>query len=256
VRYRPRPRAPRPAARRLPFPRPARYVSQTVTLPARKPKVLRRPPVPAGPPDRWTAGERDVLRKLSTPARIQDYVDRLVYRPEDAPGSPRRVIAEQRANCYDGAIFAAAALRRLDHPPLLLDLWAVRDDDHVLAVFRKEGTWGAIAKSNFVGLRFREPIHRTLRELVLSYFEQYFNVDGEKTLRAWSARPLDLARFDRFRWTFRDDALQYVSDRLDALPHLPILTKAMERGLARVDARSLQAGMVGTLAEGLYQQAG
>lgn len=227
-----------------------------MTLPVRKRPALRRPAVPTGPHDRWTAGERDVLRRLSTPSRIQDYVDRLVYRPEDDPGSPRRVMAEQRANCYDGAIFAAAALRRLGHPPLLLDLWAVRDDDHVLAVFRKDGAWGAVAKSNFVGLRYREPVHRTLRELVLSYFEQYFNVDGEKTLRAYSARPLALAAFDRWRWTFRDDALRYVSDRLDALPHLPVLTRSMERGLARVDPRSLEAGMVGTLAEGLYQHAG
>jgi hypothetical protein len=205
-------------------------------------------------PGSWAKEERALLRKLTSPARIQDFLDGLTYRPEDDPGCPRRVIQERRANCYDGAIFAAAALRELGHAPLLLDMWAVRDDDHVLAVFKVGGRFGAVAKSNFVGLRFREPIHRTLRELVLTYFEQYFNAAGEKTLRAWSPL-LDLRRFDRYDWTFRDGPLQYVSERLDALPHRRILTPAMERRLERVDPRSLEAGMHGTLPEGLYQGA-
>jgi hypothetical protein len=213
--------------------------------------LVKPPPAPGGA---WTRGERALLRKLSTPARIQDFLDGLVYRPEDEPGCPRRVLEERRANCYDGAILAAAALRELGHPPLLVDMWAVRDDDHVLAVYRVDGLLGAIGKSNFVGLRFREPIHRTLRELVLSYFEQYFNTAGEKTLRAYSP-PLDLGRFDRYGWTFHDAPLRYVSDRLDALPHRRILTPAMERRLAPVDPRSREAGMVGTLVEGLYKGA-
>jgi hypothetical protein len=186
------------------------------------------------------------------PTRIQDYVDRLVYRAEDDPGCPRRVMEEGRANCYDGAVFAAAALRRLGHPPRLLDMWADRDDDHVLAVFRVDGHWGAVAKSNFVGLRYREPIHRTLRELVLSYFEDYFTEDRRKTLRSFSGL-LSLAQFDRLRWTFRDEPLRLISDRLDALVHRPVLTAAMIRRLAPVDGRSLQGGMVGTLPEGIYR---
>jgi len=120
----------------------------------------RKAPAPAAG---WTRGEIAALRPLTTPGRIQAFVDGLAYRAEDDPGSPRRVLAERRANCYDGAIFAAAALRRLGHPPVLLDLQAVRDDDHVLAVFRLRGHFGAVAKSNFVGLRFREPIFRTVR---------------------------------------------------------------------------------------------
>jgi len=208
---------------------------------------LRRPAA-----ERWTSGELAELRKLSTPARIQAYVDALAYRAEDDPGSPRRVMAERRANCYDGAIFAAAALRRLGHPPRLLDMWAVRDDDHVLALFQANGRWGAVAKSNFVGLRFREPVYRSLRELAMSYFEDYFNADGERTLRAYSG-PLALAQFDRLGWQFRDDPLQYMSDRLDALVHHRVLTSAMERALSPVDARSMEAGMLGTVADGLYQ---
>ncbi len=202
--------------------------------------------------DGWTRGELRLLARLSSPSRIQDWLDRLPYRPEDRPGCPRRVMEERRANCYDGALFAAAALRRLGHPPRLLDMWAVRDDDHVLAVFRRHGAFGAVAKSNFTGLRYREPVYRTLRELVLSYFDDYFNDAGERTLRAWSGL-LDLRRFDRLRWMFDDAPLQYISDRLDALPHHPVLTPAMVRGLVRVDARSMKAGMLGVLRAGLYR---
>jgi len=203
--------------------------------------------------DAWTKGERKVLGALSSPSRIQAYLDELRYRPEDDPGCPRRVMTERKANCYDGAIFAAAALRRIGHPPCLLDMRAVRDDDHVLAVFRENGHFGAVAKSNFVGLRFRDPVYRTLRELVLSYFEDYFNASGEKTLRSWSGL-LDLRRLDHLNWTFSDEPLQYISDRLDALVHHRLLTKAMERRLTPVDPRSLQAGMLGALREGLYRE--
>ena len=220
--------------------------------PARR---LRRaePPAPGG--GAWTAAERAFLRRLSSPARIQDFLDGLAYRAEDRPASPRGVLEERRANCYDGALFAAAALRELGHRPLVLDLWAVRDDDHVLAVYRVEGRLGAVGKSNFAGLRSREPVHRTVRELVLTYFEQYFNAAGEKTLRAYS--PLhDLRRYDRYGWTFSAAPLQYISDALDALPHRRILSQAAERRLEPVDRRSMEAGMLGTDPAGLYQGAG
>jgi hypothetical protein len=165
---------------------------------------------------------------------------------------PRQVMAERRAHCFDGALFAAAALAEQGHPPLLVDLWAVRDDEHVLAVFRADGRLGAVAKSNFTGLRFREPIFRTVRELVLSYFEDYFNLQGEKTLRAHSG-PMDLRQFDHLGWRFRDEPVPHISDRLDALVHRRLLTPAMERRLSRVDRRSMKAGMVGTLAAGVYR---
>jgi hypothetical protein len=200
----------------------------------------------------WTKAELAVLRRLSSPERIQRYLDGLAYRAEDAAACPRRVLVERRAHCMDGALFGAAALRRLGHPPALLDLRAVRDDDHVLAVYRERGGWGAVAKSNFVGLRYREPIHRTLRELVLSYFEQYFNLDGEKTLREFSS-PLSLRQFDRLGWQFRDEPIPGIAERLDALRHRRLLTPAQERRLAPVDPRSMEGGMVGTVAEGVYQ---
>jgi hypothetical protein len=202
-------------------------------------------------PDGWTREELATLRRLDTPGRIQEFLDGLAYRTEDEPASPRRVLAERRAHCYDGALFAAAALRRLGHPPLLVDLQAVRDDDHVLAVFRWRGHLGAVAKSNFVGLRFREPIFRTVRELALSYFESYFNLEGEKTLRA-ASMPFDLGRFDRLGWTFREEHLPYIADRLDGSRHARILTPAMERALHRMDSRSMKAGMHGTDPAGVH----
>ncbi len=160
--------------------------------------------------------------------------------------SPRRVLRAGTAHCLEGAIFAAAALRVLGHPPLLLDLEAVQDSDHVLAVFRVRGHWGAIAKSNFSGLRFREPVYRTPRELALSYFEDYMNLRGERTLRAFS-RPVNLARFDRtrFDWMTSAEDLWWVAEHLVDVPHTPLITRAMVRGLSTVGRRSLRAGLVG-----------
>jgi len=213
---------------------------------------MRRPARRAPRRTEWTRGERALLRSLSTPPRVQEFLDGLTYRAEERAACPRHVLEERRAHCYDGALLAAAALREQGHPPALLDMRAVRDDDHVLAVFRRGGHFGAVAKSNFVGLRFREPVFRTLRELVLSYFEHYFNARGEKTLRAYSGL-LRLRQFDRLGWCFRDEPLPDISDRLDALTHHPVAPPAAIRALSRVDARSLEAGMLGTLREGLYR---
>lgn len=206
---------------------------------------------PRRAPDGWTRDELAVLRRLRTPARVQDFLDGLAYRTEDAPASPRRVLRERRAHCYDGALFAAAALRVAGHAPLLVDLQAVRDDDHVLAVFRRDGRWGAVAKSNFSGLRFREPIFRTVRALAASYFESYFNLEGEKTLRRHSV-PFDLSRFDPLRWTFDETHLSRIAERLDASRHLPLLMPGQERALRPVDDRSMHAGTVGTDMAGVH----
>ena len=127
-----------------------------------------------------------------------------------------------------------------------------RDDGHVLALCKQDGHWGAVAKSNFAGLRFREPVYRTLRELVMSYFEQYYNVEREKTLRAYSV-PLDLTRHDHLHWMISDDALERLADRLDRARRVPLLTPAMARKLALVDDRSYEAGLLGAYGPGLYR---
>ena len=144
----------------------------------------------------------------------------------------------------DGALFAAAALRVQGYPPLILDLEAVYDDDHVLAVFRDDGHWGAIARSNYSGLRFREPIHPTIRSLVLSYFESYFNLRREKTLRRYS-RPVNLSRFDRIAWMTTDEDLWEISDYLYEIPHQKVLAPRMEKTLSTVDWRVFKAGLIG-----------
>jgi hypothetical protein len=192
----------------------------------------------------WTSRELGVLRRLRSPARIQDFLDDLTYRHTEDPGCPRRVLRERRAHCLDGALLAAAALRRLGHAPLLLDLRAVRDQDHVLAVFRQGSRLGALGKSNFAGLRYREPVHRTLRELAMTYFEAYFNLEGERTLRAYSTL-LPLARLDRLRWEWSDEAVPQVVDRLDSLRHFPLVGPAQVRRLRLVDRRSFRAGTLG-----------
>jgi hypothetical protein len=192
-----------------------------------------------------TPREISRLRALAPPARLQRFLDDLDY---DVAGracrSPRRVLREGKVQCLDGAIFAAAALRTQGHPPLVLDLEADRDDDHVIAVYRSHGAWGAIGRSNYSGLRFREPVFRTVRDLALSYVESYFNLRGEKTLRRYS-RPLSLARFDARRWMTAEEDLWYVAFHLVDVRHYRLLTRAQERGLARVDRRSFAAGLVG-----------
>jgi hypothetical protein len=195
----------------------------------------------------FTPAERAVLRRLSSPERIQRFLDDLAYNNEpdgNTCRSPRRVLRDRTAHCMEGALFGAAALRQLGHPPLLLDLEAVRDDDHVLAIFRGRCGWGAVAKSNYSGLRYREPVYRTLRELVMSYFEHYYNLKGEKTLRRYS-RPVNLARFDRIGWMTAEEDVWIIPDHLCSIPHFPILTPAASRALGRVDDRLFAAGLLG-----------
>jgi hypothetical protein len=144
----------------------------------------------------------------------------------------------------DGALFAAAALRVQGERPLLLDLEAVYDDDHVLALYRRNGRWGSIARSNYSGLRFREPLFRTVRDLVRSYVEAYFNLRREKTLRRYS-RPFDLSRFDRIGWMTAEEDLWEIPNHLAEIPHKRLLTLAQERALAPVSRGVFEAGLVG-----------
>jgi hypothetical protein len=127
---------------------------------------------------------------------------------------------------------------------LLLDLESVRDDDHVLAIFKQRGCWGAIAKSNYSGLRFREPVYRSLRELAMSYFEHYFNLEREKTLRKYS-RPVNLARFDGIGWMTAEEDLWVISEHLVKIPHVALLRNGTGRRMASVDDRLFAAGLVG-----------
>jgi len=199
--------------------------------------------------DSLSRAERAELRQLGTPEKIQRFLDcGLGYNKEkegETCRSPRRVLRDRIAHCMEGALIAAAALRVNGYPPLLLDLEAVRDDDHVLAVFRERGRWGALAKSNYSGLRFREPVYRGLRELVMSYFEHYYNPQGEKTLRAYS-RPVNLARFDGIGWMTAEEDVWPIPEYLTMVAHTALLTPAIGRRLTRMDDRLYRAGMLGS----------
>ena len=200
-----------------------------------------------------TPAEAELLAGLTTPPAIQAFLDTLAYSTQDRYRCPLTVLRDRTAHCYDGAIFAAALLKRLGHPARVLDMLPNdRDDDHLLALFQVDHHWGALAKSNFSGLRYREPIHRTVRELALSYFEDFFNALGEKTLRGYTL-PLSLARFDRLNWETDDAALDAIADELDVVRKVELITPAMVARLTRVDERALQAGLMGANAAGLFK---
>jgi hypothetical protein len=193
------------------------------------------------------------MQRLTSLAAIQAFLDATAYSDDKFYRCPQRVLVDNRAHCVDGALLAAAALRRLGDPPWIVDLRAHRDDDHVIAVFQRHGRWGALAKSNVVGLRFREPVYASLRELVMSYFEPYYNLDGERALRSYSD-PLDLATLDHLDWERDDDVIEpQICRLLDELPHHELMTPAMIAALHPIDARSYEAGLLGSNPAGLYK---
>ncbi|GAC1460861.1 MAG: hypothetical protein NVS1B1_09980 [Candidatus Limnocylindrales bacterium] len=193
----------------------------------------------------FTARELAVLRRLDTPVKVQAFLERLAYNYEpdgDTCRSPRRVLRERTAHCAEGAIFAAAAFRVHGRPPLLVDLEAVNDDDHVLAAYRDRGLWGAVGMSKFAGLRHRAPVHRTVRELAISYFNDYYNYEGQLTLRRYS-RPVSLAPFDAIGWMTSEQDLWPILERLVVAPHSALIPPAAARRLPDLDRRSYDAGL-------------
>jgi len=192
-----------------------------------------------------------VLGSLTSPLKIQQFLDGVPYSSEEIYRSPKSVLHDDKAHCFDGALFAAAALRRLGYPPLIVYMLAARDDDHLLAIYQRNGRWGTVAKSNCVGLRYREPIYRSLRELVMSYFEDYFNTESEKTLRGYTV-PIDLSQYDHLDWMTSDASLEIIADGLDKRRKFKVLTRDMLANLAPVDKRSYDAGFLGSDWAGLY----
>jgi hypothetical protein len=181
---------------------------------------------------------------LKTPAGVQRFLDKIPYNLGYTARSPKRVLHDRTASCLEGGIFAAAALRVLGFPPFIFDLEAEQDTDHVVAIFKVRGHWGAVAKSNFTGCRYREPVYRTLRELAMSYFNIYFNLRFERTLRRYS-RPVNLARFDRLNWMTTDKPVWFIAEHLCEISHTSLLTPAMKKNLNRLDYRSVRGEMVG-----------
>jgi hypothetical protein len=191
-----------------------------------------------------TLGEYATLRRLRTPEKIQQFLYRLKQNFElkgETCNSVRAVLKERRAHCIEGAVVAACALWIHGEPPLLLDFEAVHDFDHVVAVFRRNGRWGAISKTNGIGLRWRDPVYRTLRELAMSYLHEYYNKRDRKTLRTYS-RPYDLRRMKPEIWVTAEDGAWELVDALEAIRHYKLMTPAQSRSLVRRDPFEREVG--------------
>ena len=194
-----------------------------------------------------TKKEYETLKKLSTPIKIQDFLDALPMNFEkggDTHRSPRAVLRARKAHCIEGAMLAATALWMAGERPLIMNLSARMgrgDFDHVIALYKRGGYWGAVSKTNHAVLRFRDPIYRTLHELAASYFNEWFLPSGEKTLECYS-RQLDMRRFGT-EWITSEKDLWEVADALSELRHYDLVPKGNWRYVRRADPMERKAGL-------------
>lgn len=196
--------------------------------------------------------EQKFFKQFSSPFDIQLYLNSVKYNPDYVTKSPRMIMHRQMANCFEGALFAAAVLRMLGHKPLIVDFMAYNDDDHVIAVFKQNNLYGAVAKSNTTTLRFREPVYRSIRELVMSYFDFYINTLGDKSLRSYS-NPVNLSMFDKFNWMTTDDDLEFIGDYLFTIKHNEILDARSIKSLSPADKDVLEICFIGSDPKGLFK---
>jgi hypothetical protein len=179
--------------------------------------------------------ENTLLQSLTTPSRIQDYLNTLQSNNKDTVQSVRETIKKKQGHCLEGALVAAAALWYHGEPPLLFDLQTTKDDkDHVLALFKRDGYFGAISRTSHSVLRYRDPIYKTLRELALSYFHEYFLDAGEKTLRGFSSTPFHLSTTDT-EWLVEGNELYEVGAELDDSKHTPLFPPQFTKRLRKAD---------------------
>ncbi len=193
----------------------------------------------------YTKNEIKLFRKLNSPKKIQDYINSIPFnfRKDGFYASPRFIIKNKKMDCLEGAIFAAAVLEFNGERPLLLDLRSATkpfDYDHVLAIFKQYGCFGAISKTNHAVLRYREPVYKSVRELVMSFFHEYFLTDGRKTLREYS-EPLNLLRFNKLNWRTTKDNLWPIHEHLDKIKHYKILSSKQIKNLRKVDKIEIKA---------------
>jgi hypothetical protein len=200
----------------------------------------------------WMEEEKSFLKGFNSPWSIQVFLDSINYNPNYECRSPRWVIRKKSAHCFEGALFAAAALDFIGYKPLIVDMRAFNDDDHVIAVFKEKNYWGAVAKSNFTSLRYREPVYRSLRELIMSYFDFFFNINGDKSLRSYSL-PFNLTGFNHRNWAITDDDLEYIGDKIESLHHFPVVNTKMIKKLNKASEVMLSAGLLGSNEEGLFK---
>jgi hypothetical protein len=200
----------------------------------------------------WTNEEATLLRALNTPLKIQQFLDEIDYNSVIECQSPRWVLKKRRAHCFEGALFAAACFHFHGSKPLIVDMKAFNDDDHVIAVFKYKDHWGAVAKSNCSTLRFREPVYRNIRELCMSFFDLYCNVYGEKSLRSYTS-PVNLNNLHFPEWMVSDEDLDPLGQSLNDIRHYPLLTRSMIDNLSPMSDILLKATLLGSNPEGLYK---
>ena len=201
-----------------------------------------------------TADELNQVIKMDSPFKIQQFLDSTRYPSGERNRSSIEVLRERQAHCLDGGLFAVSILRHIGYQPLIIDMQPEpgTDDDHVLALFREFDCWGAVAKSNYSGLRFREPVYATIRELVLSYFDDFFNVEGKKTLRFYT-QPIDLEAFDDWNWMTESSGVDKIEQYLKHADLTKLISQEQARYLSPVDGRSFKAGSLGINPEGTYK---
>lgn len=191
--------------------------------------------------------ELKILKKLNTPKKIQDFLNRMPFNFEedgDIVLSPMSVLEKKTCHCVEGAVLTALALRVNGFPPLVVDLEATDDDlDHVVAVYKQYGKWGAISKTNHGVLRYREPIYNSVRELAMSYFHEYFDSRGRKNMRTFSA-PVNLKRFDKKGWMNTKESIDYIPEYLCEIKHYPILNRKQIANLRRADPIEIKTGEI------------
>ena len=192
---------------------------------------------------RLPADLRKTFLNLKTPFAIQQYLDSMPYVGEERDRSPLNVMLDGQCHCLDGGFLAALALWRIGFKPLLIDIVPEpgKDDDHVLALYQIEGRWGALAKTNYINLGFREPVYRTLRELVMTYFEHYVSIHQEKMLRGFT-RPLDASRYTRLNWAWEEDGANILYHKhFYGRSAIPLITPGMAKRLTLVTDKAYQA---------------
>jgi hypothetical protein len=193
----------------------------------------------------YNVQERKILKKLNTPAKIQDFLNSLKINFEEKGEtcmSPRRVLRKRKAHCMEAAMLASAALQFHGYKPLVIDLRAERpDNDHIVTVFRANGAWGGITKTNHAVLRYREPIYKSIRELAMSFFHEYFDDKGLKTLREYT-QPINLSHFDKKSWQTAEEDLFDIPDYIDAFKHYPLISKQQIKNLRKADKIEIAAG--------------
>src|SRR3989344_4338354 len=196
----------------------------------------------------FTKKEKILMQKLNTPAKVQDFLNGLRFNFEEKGEtlkSPIIVLKTKSAHCIEGAILGAYILSLHGFPPLVLHLEATKSDfDHVLAPFKQHELWGALSKTNHAVLRYREPVYKSIHELVMSYFHEYFtNHNGRKTLRSYSM-PIDLSRFDKQGWMTAEEDVWYIPEYLFEVQHQPILSRSQIAMLRKADSIEIQAGSI------------